>query len=469
MIRFRLALFLFLALGGSAQTQEEQRVLPHSIEQIQLSFSPVVEMVTPAVVNIYATQTKDHAASPMAYDPVFRYFFGDDFFAGRSHTRLQKSLGSGVIVRPNGVIITNNHVILNATELKVALNDGREFNVEVISREPRTDLAALKIVTKKNEHFPYLKLHDSDTLKVGDIVLAVGNPYGLGQTVTNGIISALAVTQIGVADFRSFIQTDAAINPGNSGGALVDIKGRLVGINTAILSKTGGSVGIGFAIPSNLVLSVIENVDKGGKIERPWVGIHVKNTAKELVEKAGIHQTPGVTITTIYPGSPAEKAGLKIGDIITFIDTRNINSATTFAFRVASQRAGHVSQFKILRNGKEIEVPVKLELPPEADDSRTLRLTGRHPLSGAAIAALSPALANKIGIDFMEKGVVILKINSGSIARRLGFLPGDIIKKLNDVSIQDVEELMRQLTRIRGGWQITIKRGDYTQTLHFSS
>jgi Do/DeqQ family serine protease len=433
-------------------------ILPKSAQQINLTFSPVVKKVAPAVVNIYAMRAVNpRSVSPLLHDPIFRHFFGEEFFSGQSPTRIQRSLGSGVLVRPDGIIITNNHVIKGAEKIKVVLSDNRDFDAVVVVREERTDLAVLKLEGVTAD-LPYLSLRDADELEVGDLVLAVGNPFGLGQTVTNGIISALARTQMGVSDFRSFIQTDAAINPGNSGGALVTLDGKLVGINTAIFSKTGGSIGIGFAIPSNLVMPLIASVDRGGKIIRPWLGANTQDVTAQIATTYGQEYPSGVLVKQIYPGSPADRAGLKTGDIILAFNDHAIVDTAALSFKIATREINHIAKLKILRiNQPAFEVKITLEAPPESG-KEPLKLSGRHPLSGATVANLSPALSTKLGLNFMKEGVLVLEVRRDSLAHRIGILPGDMIENLNGQEIKIVDDLVRQLARVRGEWKIVLKR-----------
>ncbi|MFJ5489169.1 trypsin-like peptidase domain-containing protein, partial [Hansschlegelia beijingensis] len=304
-------LTLVAALVLPAQAQE--RRLPESREEIKLSFAAVVHHVTPAVVNIYASRTERRQRNPLFDDPFFRQFFGD---RGRPRERVQRSLGSGVIVGSDGLVVTNNHVVEGMTEVRVALADKREFEAKILLKDQRADIAVLKI-GDGSEKFPTLDFADSDAVQVGDLVLAVGNPFGVGQTVTSGIVSALARTQIGVDDYQSFIQTDAAINPGNSGGALVDLDGKLVGINTAIFSQSGGSVGIGFAIPSNMVRVVLSSARSGAKsVVRPWFGASLQTVTPELAEGLGLKVPTGVLVASVAPDSPAAKAGVEQGDLV---------------------------------------------------------------------------------------------------------------------------------------------------------
>ena len=456
-----LLLFVWFAIVCSLALEPvmAQKAVPESKTQLQLSFAPVVKQVAPAVVNIYASRVVPQRYSPLMDDPIFKHFFGEDYFKGQPRTRTQGSLGSGVIVRSDGIVITNNHVIRNAKVIRVVLADGREFNAKVIVREPRTDLAALKLQGDIGR-LPYLQLGDADQLEVGDVVLAIGNPFGLGQTVTSGVISALARTKIGVSDLRSFIQTDASINRGNSGGALVSLDGKLVGINTMIFSRSGGSIGIGFAIPVNLVNPVILSVDNHGKIVRPWLGADVQAVSKETAKSLGLDRRTGVLIKGIYPGSPAQKTGLRIGDLILSVDGHAVKDDPGLDFRIASKPVGYQSKLKVRRkNGKIETLLVNLEVPPGAGLEKPVVLKGRNPLSGTRIITLSPAIATQLGLDFMQPGVVIIRVENRSVANRIGLLPGDIIKTVNGTSVKNVQELIAGLKKNSGRWKMKLQRG----------
>ena len=287
---------------------ETQRVVPESQVAIKQSFAPVVKRAAPAVVNVYVRHRVEQMVSPFSDDPFFSRLFGENF--GIPRERIQNSLGSGVLVSPEGVVVTNNHVIQGSgeAEITVALADGREFPAKLIIKDEQTDLAVLRL-DAKGVQFPSIEFNDSDSLEVGDLVLAIGDPFGVGQTVTSGIVSALARTQVGISDYQFFIQTDAAINPGNSGGALVDMDGRLVGINTAIFSKSGGSLGIGFAIPSNMVRLVVEAALKGGKVQRPWLGASLQPVTSDIADSLGLDRPSGALVKDLHPNGPAVRAG----------------------------------------------------------------------------------------------------------------------------------------------------------------
>ncbi len=438
--------------------------VPSSQQQIQLSFAPVVRQAAPAVVNIYTRKViQEQMASPFFNDPFFRQFFGDQFGGGPSHERVQNALGSGVIVHDDGLVVTNNHVIQGADQITVVLNDGREFEAKLISAEAQLDLALLKIDTK-GEKLPVLHLRDSDELQVGDLVLAIGNPFGVGQTVTSGIVSGLARTQTGINDFGFFIQTDAAINPGNSGGALVTLDGQVVGINTAIFSKTGGSVGIGFAIPSNMVRAMIDAEADGGKLVRPWIGASGEALTAEIAASLGVAKPGGVVVRQVFPNGPAARAGLKAGDVILSVNGKTINDAEALRFRLATQRIGKQATLQVMSRGELHDAKIDLIAPPQEPAPDEQLLQGRNPLSGAMVANLSPALSDQLSVGAWE-GVVVTKLKRGSYADQFGLHAGDIIVKLNDHDVESTQSLLKLLDQSTDQWSITINRGGQVKTL----
>ncbi len=448
---------------GSPTVSAETRV-PDSREEIRLSFAPLVKRVAPAVVNIYAKRVvRSRPISPFFDDPLFRRFFGDQFSFGRPRERVQNSLGSGVVVRPGGLVVTNHHVIARADEITVVLADRREFDATIISADERTDLAVLRIDPGK-ERLPALEMRDSDDLEVGDLVLAIGNPFGVGQTVTSGIVSALARTAEGVSDFSFFIQTDAAINPGNSGGALITMDGRLVGINTAIYSRGGGSVGIGFAIPSNMVATVVAAAEGGGKVVRPWIGATFQDMSSDLADSFGLPRPTGVIVTEIYPGGPADRSGLRSGDVMLSVNGREVLDRTAFLYRIATLQLGTPARLGVLRDRKERTLTLALVKAPEDPPRNLLVLTGDHPFSGAEVANLSPALAEEMSVDPMQRGVIVVQLRRGSKAHRLGIQPHDIILSINGDDIHRVRDFKKALWRPRKQWRITLKRGGRTLT-----
>ncbi len=452
-----------MANGASAQTRD----VPQSRQQIQLTYAPLVKEVAPAVVNIFTRkEVQGRNTSPLFDDPLFRRFFGEDFLPfGQPRERMQSSLGSGVIVRPDGLVVTNNHVIASATQIIVALTDRREFEAEVVLADERTDLAILRIDVG-DDVLPALDLMNSDDLEVGDLVLAIGNPFGVGQTVTSGIVSALARTKVGVSDFQFFIQTDAAINPGNSGGALVTMDGRLAGINTAIFSRSGGSIGIGFAIPSNMVGSVINAAVSGVEIQRPWLGAAGQLVTAELAESLDLERPGGVVVTEIHPDGPAERAGLEIGDIITGIDGRVVDDPQSLIYRIAIRPVGEIATLDVFRSGEMLRLPIELQVAPEVPPRSITDVGGRNPLTGARIANLSPALAAELGFDGFayNKGVIVLAIARFSPAQQSRLRPGDVILEVNGATVETVDDLVRLLEATQQ-WRITLRRGDKKVTI----
>src|SRR5215213_3395173 len=353
------------ALLGAAGAQAQDRAVPQSRAQVQLSYAAVVKEAAPSVVNVYGARVERRQQNA-AIEEFMRRFFGDggpgspggpgapDGFQGRG----QRSLGSGVVVDASGLVVTNHHVVEGMTEVKIALADKREFEATIVLSDPRTDLAVLKAKGAPPLHA--LEFGDSEGLQVGDLVLAIGNPFGVGQTVTHGIVSALARTQVGISDYQFFIQTDAAINPGNSGGALVNMAGELVGINTAIFSRSGGSIGIGFSIPSNMVKTVVQSAESGTKIQRPWSGANLQDVTADIAESLGFARPEGALIATLHSESPLLAAGLKQGDVILALDGHPVENAKEFNYRVATSKIGQASIIEFQRDGKQREASVKL-------------------------------------------------------------------------------------------------------------
>ncbi|MEQ9145127.1 MAG: DegQ family serine endoprotease [Parvibaculaceae bacterium] len=452
-----LVMGLFLLTDGPAAAETE--VVPTSREQVQLTYAPVVREVAPAVVNVYSKRVvQERPASPLFNDPFFRQFFGDRFSFGMPHERVQQSLGSGVIVDAQGIIVTNNHVVAEGDTFTVALADRREFEAELVLADERTDLAVLKI-DYDGPPLPALAFRDSDTLEVGDLVLAIGNPFGVGQTVTSGIVSALARTQVAATDYQFFIQTDAAINPGNSGGALVTMDGRLVGINTAIFSRSGGSIGIGFAIPSNMVTAVVESAVGGNGVERPWLGASLQAVTSDLAESLGLDRPGGALIQKTYSGGPAERAGLSTGDVIYEVDGREVVDPQSVRYRLATKGVGGRIEMGYRRDGRTGKVLMALEAAPEEPLREITDLDGRHPFAGATVGNLSPAFAEELRLDPFLTGVVVLRVKRGSTAHRLRVQPGDIIRAIGADEVDSVDELKELTNGRRAEWEFTIERG----------
>ena len=438
----------------------ETRVAPQSRQQVRLSFAPVVKRVAPAVVNIFTRRTvKQRAFSPFSNDPFFRRFFGDNSpLFGAPRQRIERSLGSGVIIRPDGIIVTNDHVVAGADEITVVLSDRREFAATVVGADPRTDLAVLRIDIG-TEQLPFLVPADSDDVEVGDLVIAVGNPFGVGQTVTSGIVSALARTNVGVSDFQSFIQTDAAINPGNSGGALVTIDGRLIGINSAIFSRGGGSIGIGFAIPSAMVRAVVRDILSGGKVARPWLGAWGQPVSSEIANSLGLPRPLGMLVNRVHPQGPAAAAGITVGDVVQTVNGREVFDDEALAYRIATATIGERVDLDGIFAGKRGRRRVTLTAPPEIPARDTALLAGRQPIAGATVANLSPALAEEISFDAATtEGVIVLTVEARSRANRLGLRRGDIIVGIGDRRVDTVAGLKKLLATPRRSWKISIKR-----------
>ena len=452
-------LVILMLLAGFVSSAQAQaiRIVPESREEIRLSFAPLVKQAAPAVVNIYTRKLVQTRSSPLFDDPFFRRFFGREFPFGQKRQKVQNALGSGVIVRANGLIVTNNHVIAGADSIRVVLNDKREYDARVVLADEKTDLAVLRIDTK-GRRLPVLRFAAMDDLQVGDVVIAIGNPFGVGQTVTMGIISALSRSNVFRGGVQSFIQTDAAINPGNSGGALLTLDGKLAGINTAIFSKSGGSIGIGFAIPADLVASVVRSAEQGGKVVRPWFGASGQSVTPDLAEGLGLKRPVGVLLSDIYPGGPADKAGLRSGDVVVEINGHAVQEPNDLRFRIATLAVGGYADLVYYRDGRKRKTRIALRAAPEIPPRNDTRISGRNPLEGAVAANLSPAVTQELELPYGQKGVILLEIARGSTAARLGFRPGDIVLELNGTRIDRVDTLLTALRRAQGNWRFRIQR-----------
>jgi Do/DeqQ family serine protease len=450
----RLVTVLLLALAATAPAMSQDRRVPSSPAELRLSYAPIVQRVQPAVVNVFATKVVQNR-NPLMDDPIFRRFFG---VPGNQPEQMQRALGSGVMVDPSGLVVTNVHVIEGADQVKVSLSDKREFEAEIVLKDPRSDLAVLRL-KDVHEKFPTLDFDNSDELMVGDVVLAIGNPFGVGQTVTHGIISALARTQVGITDYQFFIQTDAPINPGNSGGALVDMNGKLAGINTAIYSRSGGSQGIGFAIPANMVRVVVASAKSGGSaVKRPWLGARLQAVTPEIAETLGLKLPNGALVSSVVSGSPAAKAGLKVSDLIVGIDGQAIDDPNAFDYRFATRPLGGTAQIDLQRAGKSLKLAIALETAPDSGRNEIV-LTSRSPFQGAKVSNISPAVADELHLDADTEGVVVTDIAEAATAAGVGFQKGDIILAVNNQKIaktSDLEKATRESSRV---WRITLMRG----------
>lgn len=439
----------------------QEKAVPQTKIQVQLSYAPLVKKTAPAVVNVFTAKTvRTRQVQPLFNDPFFRQFFGDQLrrTVPGPKRKVQNALGSGVLIGNDGVIVTNNHVIEGADEIKVVLSDRREFSARVLGRDKRTDIAVLKI-DAGDEDLPFLQLSNSDQLEIGDLVLAIGNPFGVGQTVTSGIVSAMARNNVGVSDLNSFIQTDAAINPGNSGGALVDMQGRLVGVNTAIFSKTGGSLGIGFAIPVNMVSHVVQSLLASGNVVRPWLGASGQNVTADIAQALGMKRPYGVMVTAVHDQGPAKQVGVKVGDVLLSINGHELDDVQDLRFRIATLSVGTAAKVSVMRRGGKVVLDMVLDAPPEIPKRDETVLQGRHPFGGARVANLSPALADKLGLPHSMTGVIILQLNRTGSAARLGLEAGDIVRKINGEPVPGVRELAEMLQNPRSGWLIIMERG----------
>ena len=450
------AIWAAIILAGlSAGPALAEETVPKTRADIQMSFAPVVKETSPAVVNVYARRLVAQRDQGPLSDPFFRRFFGGDGVFGAPRERVQNSLGSGVIVDGKGLIVTNNHVILGGSDIRVVLADRREFEAKLLLADERTDLAVLKI-DPDDEKLPALTMGDSDDLEVGDLVLAIGNPFGVGQTVTSGIVSALARTQVGITDYQFFIQTDAAINPGNSGGALIDLNGSLIGINTAIFSRSGGSIGIGFAIPVNMVKTVVQSAETGGRIQRPWLGADTQDVTAEIADSLGFARPEGALIASLHADSPLAVAGLKRGDVILGLDGKPVENAKELSYRVATAQIGSSAIIEYQRGTERRETRIELIAAPETTARDETLMKGNTPFTGLVVANLSPAVADELGLPSGSTGVVASDVKGGP-ARRL-FRKGDVILEVNGVVIDSVDTLNGAINKGDGYWQFAINR-----------
>jgi Do/DeqQ family serine protease len=458
MMRLVLTLVLGLGLFVSPLVADTPApiALPQSRPDMLLSFAPLVKRTAPAVVNVYAKTIvrQQQQASPFD-DPIFKHFF-PQLQLGQPRERVANSLGSGVIVDKSGIIVTNNHVISGATDIRVALADKREFEAKVVLADEKTDLAILRI-SVNDENLPTLPIGDSDQMEVGDLVLAIGNPFGVGQTVTSGIVSALSRNDVGASDYQSFIQTDAAINPGNSGGALVNMKGQLVGINSMIYTRTGGSVGLGFAIPTNLVATVLQSAVSGQKLVRPWFGGTFQNVTPDIAEALGMSRPEGVLVNKLNELSPLAKAGIQAGDVILAMDGKSLENAQEFHYLLGLSHVGEQKLLEVQRNGAPHNYSVALIAAPETIARDEQILAAPAAMAGLTVDNLSPAVTSELDMDDSASGVVVSAVASGPAQQF--FAKGDIIRTLNGVNIDNVQTLLKTVQQAGRGLTIMIERG----------
>ncbi len=455
-----LSLLCALAFGvvgvivARAENPADAPMVPRSRAEIAFSFAPVVKKAQPAVVNVFASRVERMPANPLLDDPIFRRFFGE----GAPGRNTAQSLGSGVIVDPSGLVVTNNHVIEGMTDVKIALADRREIPAKILLRDPRTDLAVLKLADGGS--YPTMQLGDTDALEVGDLTLAIGNPFGVGQTVTQGIVSALARTHVGITDYGFFIQTDAAINPGNSGGPLVDMNARVVGINSAIFSKSGGSVGIGFAIPVNMVKSVLAAAMGGGKtVRRPWMGARLQALSQDIADGLGMERPTGALLADVDPGGPAAEAGLKRGDVIVSVDEQAVDDPEAVGYRLATRPLGGQATLGVLRAGKRISARISLVAAPETPPRDLVQIKGPSPFAGATVVNISPAVVEEMSVQGASAGVVVAEVADGSVAQQFNLQRGDIVLAVNDQKIGSTRDLVQATAARAYYWKLTLSRG----------
>jgi Do/DeqQ family serine protease len=455
MIRLLIAL---LISTGMALASDER--VPESQAEITLSFAPLVKQAAPAVVNIYAKRIVNVRASPFSGDPFFENLFRD---FGGPQQRVQNSLGSGVILSADGIVVSNYHVVGEATDIRVVLNDRREFKGSVLLSDQESDLAILQL--EQAADMPALELRDSDTVEVGELVLAIGNPFGVGQTVSSGIVSGLARSGTAMGNARGyFIQTDAPINPGNSGGALVDIKGRLIGINTSILSRSGGSNGIGFAIPSALVAQFVAQAQAGiTRFERPWAGVTGQPVEADLTDVLGLDRPGGVILSEFHPASPLRAAGFIAGDVVTAVDGALVNTPAEMLYRMTIAGLGGTATLTRVRNGDVQEVEVAMIAPPD-EPPRATHVTTAY-LPGITLEQINPAVSVELGLPIIASGVVVS--DPGETGARAGLRKGNILLGINREKVLSPAQADALLQTAKGRLVLTLQRGEGRVTLRF--
>ncbi|MDF3384679.1 MULTISPECIES: trypsin-like peptidase domain-containing protein [Sulfitobacter] len=452
-----LALILML-LAAPAMAQQ----VPSSAAQMQLSFVPLVKEAAPAVVNIYARTITKARRTPLQADPFFERFFRDPF---SERPRVQNSLGSGVILSADGIVVSNYHVVGTATDIRVVLNDRREYSARVLLGDADSDLAILKL--EGAEDLPFLELRDSDAVEVGELALAIGNPFGVGQTVSSGIVSGLARSgAAGGGGQGYFIQTDAPINPGNSGGALIDMGGRLIGVNTSILTRSGGSNGIGFAIPADLVAAFVAQARAGETaFQRPWAGLSGQPVDADMAGPLGLDRPGGIIVSGLHPASPFNGAGLMVGDVIVSVDDQPVNTPAEMIYRMSVAGLGHSARVGVMREGRLQEVTVALIAAPDVPDRAEVTLGARSLLPGLKAARINPAVIAEMNLPLESAGVVVL--DAGRFGPRVGLRDGDVVISVNGVAVEDTAALVALLAGQVRRIQMVIQRGDRRMALRF--
>ena len=465
-IVYALALLVGFSAHSASGQQNQQKPMPQIKQdttplpdavKARTSFADIAKKVGPSVVNVYSTRTiRGRSGSPFFNDPLFRRFFGGGEDGSSMPPRTQEGLGSGVIVSEDGYIITNNHVVDEASEIRIATVEGQEFAATLVGKDPATDLAVVKV---EQTGLPALVLADSTQLEVGDTVLAVGNPFGIGQTVTAGIVSGLGRGGMGIVDYEDFIQTDASINPGNSGGALTDVLGRLIGINTAILSRTGGNQGVGFAVPVHIVRSVMDQIIQHGHVTRGYMGVYIQPLTPELAKVFNLPDRKGALVASVSPQSPAAKAGLKEGDVITSFDGAEVTDSRHLRLMVAQNAPNSKAEVTYLREGKELKTNVTLgeletdELAQGAIGSSPETGSGGRGgiLDGVELSELNSQIKRQLNIPRDVEGVIITEVEPGSAAERAGLRPGSVIQEVNRKPVRNMREAASTLQSSEGG------------------
>ncbi|MCC6544047.1 MAG: DegQ family serine endoprotease [Nitrospirae bacterium] len=445
---------------GQAKVEPIPPRITQQLAETEKAFVEISKRVTPAVVNISTTKTmrgmEKGQLSPFFNDPFFRRFFGDDLFREHEMPRKHKeqSLGSGVIVTDDGYIVTNNHVVEGADEIKVVLSDRKEYVGKVVGADPKTDLAIVKI---KASDLPAIVWGDSDNIEVGEFVLAIGSPFGLNQTVTSGIISAKGRANVGIADYEDFIQTDAAINPGNSGGALVNIRGELIGINTAIFTRSGGYMGIGFAVPSNMAKSVMDSLVKEGRVTRGWLGVYIQDITPELAKQFKLSSNRGALVSDVMEGSPADKAGLQRGDVILQYNGKEVENNSHLRNIVAQTQVGKTIDVKVIRDGRTELIKVVIgELPAEMAKGENGEGSAGGFFQGLTIQSLTPELRQRYDIPEKIKGIIVAGVNADTPAEDYGLKAGDVILQINRKDIKSVKDFNKIAEEIKSGDSVLI-------------
>ena len=453
--------YLVLILALIAAPLAAQQV-PQSAAQMQLSFVPLVKQAAPAVVNIYAKVMVTPQRTPLQSDPFFERFFSDPF---SEKPRVQNSLGSGVILSDDGIVVSNYHVVGMATDIRVVLNDRREFSARVLLSDAAADLAILKI--DADEALPFLALRGSDSVEVGELTLAIGNPFGVGQTVSSGIVSGLARSGVaGNGGLGYFIQTDAPINPGNSGGALIDVQGRLIGVNTSILTKSGGSNGIGFAIPADLIAAFVDQARGGAdQFVRPWAGINGQPVDSDMAGPLGLDRPGGIIVSGLHAVSPFSAAGLQVGDVIIAVDDQLVNTPAEMIFRMSVAGSGQTVKVTRLRDGQAADLDVALFAAPDEPSRAQITLDGQSLLPGLTVARVNPAVMAEMNLPLQTEGVVVME--AGPYGARVGLGAGDVIVSVNNIAIAHPDEAATLLGGQARRIQMVIQRGDRRISLRF--